>query len=412
MKKSYRDDNGEKVFRYSIRKYHFGAASVAVAALMFFANGPVAASETITPATTSEVATVGSDGNSDGDSGSSDEGESKKALPEQPADLKPADELKGQGAQAEEANKGQAAAESKPAQEVPQAEGEKEQELLSTGLVLQRPLSTTEQAATTIIQPRALKSNQSDYDLISLDDDEDDTRDEPFSETLTNTIHPRSNRSVTVVDVQSLQVEAKQERFGQVKDKPLIDGDDPANYIKFKNANGREVQKPSGVAVTWKRKPNTAVARLDETGIVKVTYHVADGNGGVRDEVRTVTISTPVYHATLKQDPFVTTYGREFFSGRSAKDGRLYINHNGRSHFGLKDIRSYWEHSSGAGSPTFGNVIRQWNVDFLGKRREKLMVRYPRNGKSFVNADDHGANYELLSGTFIVKPVKPSIMTD
>ncbi|MFQ6729312.1 YSIRK-type signal peptide-containing protein, partial [Streptococcus pneumoniae] len=39
MKKSYRDDNWEKVFRYSIRKYHFGAASVAVAALMFFTNG-------------------------------------------------------------------------------------------------------------------------------------------------------------------------------------------------------------------------------------------------------------------------------------------------------------------------------------------------------------------------------------
>lgn len=31
--------NGEKVFRYSIRKYHFGAASVAIAALLFFANG-------------------------------------------------------------------------------------------------------------------------------------------------------------------------------------------------------------------------------------------------------------------------------------------------------------------------------------------------------------------------------------
>ena len=27
--------NGEKVFRYSIRKYHFGAASVAIAALLF-----------------------------------------------------------------------------------------------------------------------------------------------------------------------------------------------------------------------------------------------------------------------------------------------------------------------------------------------------------------------------------------
>lgn len=43
--------NKEKVFRYSIRKYHFGAASVAVAALMFFANGAVAAHEPITPAT-------------------------------------------------------------------------------------------------------------------------------------------------------------------------------------------------------------------------------------------------------------------------------------------------------------------------------------------------------------------------
>ncbi|MQQ30541.1 YSIRK-type signal peptide-containing protein, partial [Streptococcus mitis] len=37
------NDNGEKLYRYSIRKYHFGAASVAVAALMFFANGAVKA---------------------------------------------------------------------------------------------------------------------------------------------------------------------------------------------------------------------------------------------------------------------------------------------------------------------------------------------------------------------------------
>lgn len=36
MFKKKNDGNGEKIFRYSIRKYHFGAASVAVAALMFF----------------------------------------------------------------------------------------------------------------------------------------------------------------------------------------------------------------------------------------------------------------------------------------------------------------------------------------------------------------------------------------
>ena len=46
------NDNGEKLYRYSIRKYHFGAASVAVAALMFFANGAVKADTlSVSPAT-------------------------------------------------------------------------------------------------------------------------------------------------------------------------------------------------------------------------------------------------------------------------------------------------------------------------------------------------------------------------
>ncbi|MEL0346229.1 YSIRK-type signal peptide-containing protein, partial [Streptococcus pneumoniae] len=52
--KSKEERKGEKVFRYSIRKYHFGAASVAVAALMFFANGTVQAqTPEISPATES-----------------------------------------------------------------------------------------------------------------------------------------------------------------------------------------------------------------------------------------------------------------------------------------------------------------------------------------------------------------------
>ena len=52
MRKSNREVHGEKVFRYSIRKYHFGAASVAVAALMFFANGAVKADTLpVSPAT-------------------------------------------------------------------------------------------------------------------------------------------------------------------------------------------------------------------------------------------------------------------------------------------------------------------------------------------------------------------------
>ncbi|VPK98102.1 surface anchored protein [Streptococcus pneumoniae] len=492
MKKSYRDDNGEKVFRYSIRKYHFGAASVAVAALMFFANGAVAASETITPTTASDIVKAGSDGNADGNPASSDEGDSKQALTDKPAELKAADELKTQEAPAEGAN-----------------------QTSSTG----------------ILQPRILKNSQSDYDPIPI---EDDVRDGLFSsENPVTTIQPRSSHSVTgrgpqvdttvpkvslgntvlptsekeantslyrirqgqaftpklkvwdnsgsiknlditgipngvtkqkfgndfaeqtaatemnpysgstfsgnVADTQAVgqhtaqitvkdasnneatyylkyevypaRVEAKQNRFGQVKDKALIHGDNPANYIKFKNANNQEVQKPAGVEVTWERKPSTAVAGLDKTGVVKVTYHVTDENGAVRDEVQTVTINTPVYHATLIQNPFTTTYGREFVNKNQPRDGRRYISYNGRNHFNLSNLRVYWENSNIRGEK-FSDGTRPWSTNYLGKKHEKLMVRYPGdNGRYDNRNDDYGERYEELDGTFIVKPVKPSIQT-
>ncbi|COB24223.1 surface anchored protein [Streptococcus pneumoniae] len=544
MKKSYRDDNGEKVFRYSIRKYHFGAASVAVAALMFFANGAVAASETITPTTASDIVKVDSDSNADGDPGTSDEGEPKQALTDKPAELKAADEVKTQEAPAEGANQEQAGDESEttgvesnsaqpetnPAsQEAPQAEGEGKQDQST-------PVSD-QTSSTSLLQPRVLKSKQSDYDSIPLgddEDDEDDVRDGLFSsENPVTTIQPRSPRSVTgralqgdttapkvslgdtllpttanaattpiykvvqgsaftpklkiwddsgtiknlditgipngvtkhrfgtdfqeqttaradapysgstltgtVTDTQSLgvhtaqitvgdkatntttyylkyevypaRVEAKQSRFGQVKDKALIHGDDPANYIKFKNANGQVVQKPADVEVTWERQPSTVEAGLNKTGLVKVTYHVTDENGVVRDEVQTVTINTPVYHATLVQNPFKTTYGREFVNKNQPRDGRRYIDYNGRAHFNLSNLRVYWESSNIRGEK-FSDGTRPWSTDYLGKKHEKLMVRYPGdNGRYDNRNDDYGERYEELDGTFIVKPVKPNIQT-
>ena len=140
MRKSYRDDNGEKIYRYSIRKYHFGAASVAVAALMFFANGVQAQTPAISSATASDVV-AGSSGNSGGDSGNPDDENSKQALPDQPDELKPADELKAQGAKAEEANQGQELDKSKPTpvgQESPQGGEVKEQD---------QPITTDRKAA-------------------------------------------------------------------------------------------------------------------------------------------------------------------------------------------------------------------------------------------------------------------------
>nr|WP_057546603.1 DUF1542 domain-containing protein [Streptococcus pneumoniae] len=211
-------------------------------------------------------------------------------------------------------------------------------------------------------------------------------------------------------EVYPARVEAKQSRFGQVKDKALIHGDDPANYIKFKNANGQVVQKPADVEVTWERKPSTSEAGLNKTGVVKVTYHVTDENGVARDEVRTVTINTPVYHATLVQNPFVTTYGREFVNKNQPRDGRRYINYNGRAHFNLSHLRVYWENSSGAAGNKFADGTRPWLTNYLGKKREQLMVRYPGDsGRYDSRNDDYGERHEILDGTFIVKPVKPSI---
>ena len=43
----YEYKNGEKITRFSIRKYHFGAASVAVASLIFFGGGMSAKAENI-----------------------------------------------------------------------------------------------------------------------------------------------------------------------------------------------------------------------------------------------------------------------------------------------------------------------------------------------------------------------------
>ncbi|WP_456113972.1 DUF1542 domain-containing protein, partial [Streptococcus sp.] len=129
-------DNGEKIFRYSIRKYHFGAASVAVAALMFFANGVQAQAPAVSSATASDVV-AGPSGNSDGDPQKSDGEESEKVSQTEPsAELQSTGESNSPETKAEDASKGQETAglvptkpETKPAaQETSQGGAVKEQD--------------------------------------------------------------------------------------------------------------------------------------------------------------------------------------------------------------------------------------------------------------------------------------------
>ncbi|WP_166731240.1 MULTISPECIES: YSIRK-type signal peptide-containing protein [Streptococcus] len=129
-------DNGEKIFRYSIRKYHFGAASVAVAALMFFANGVQAQAPAVSSATASDVV-AGPAGNSDGDPQESAGEEPEKVSQTEPsAELQSTGESNSIETKAEDASKGQETAdlaptkpETKPAaQETSQGGAVKEQD--------------------------------------------------------------------------------------------------------------------------------------------------------------------------------------------------------------------------------------------------------------------------------------------
>ncbi|MFQ6729411.1 hypothetical protein MU592_09535, partial [Streptococcus pneumoniae] len=67
----------------------------------------------------------------------------------------------------------------------------------STGPATSDGLVSNQTSGAGILQPRTIKNSQPDYDLISLDDDEDDIRDEQPSEGQPTTIQPRSGRSGT-----------------------------------------------------------------------------------------------------------------------------------------------------------------------------------------------------------------------
>ncbi|MEL0445104.1 YSIRK-type signal peptide-containing protein [Streptococcus pneumoniae] len=189
---------------------------------------------------------------------------------------------------------------------------------------------------------------------------------------------------------------AKQAKFGQVYGKALLHGEDAANYVKFQ-ANGTDVTKPSDVEVTWQTKPSTAEAGLDKTGVVKVTYHVTDENGATKDEVQTVTISTPVYHATVNNGGvYTTTFGTRFTSSTSASGGYLTSNQT-------SNVKYFWE------SRRYSNSIRNtMDADYLGKKRDNIQVLYPTDTGGVDYSD---ARSEFIPIYFVVKPVTPSIQT-
>mgnify|MGYP002753764585 FL=1 len=88
--KQQQDFRTEKYIRYGIRKYSFGAASVAIAAgLMFLGNGAVSASETVINGNVSDVAVVSPNTEENGATAKAETVETVKPETETATEVKP-----------------------------------------------------------------------------------------------------------------------------------------------------------------------------------------------------------------------------------------------------------------------------------------------------------------------------------
>lgn len=76
----YEYKNGEKVTRFSIRKYHFGAASVAVASLIFFGGGMSAKAENVPATKDVQVEKTTESTSNDGEKSADDSETDKKKI--------------------------------------------------------------------------------------------------------------------------------------------------------------------------------------------------------------------------------------------------------------------------------------------------------------------------------------------
>ena len=192
------------------------------------------------------------------------------------------------------------------------------------------------------------------------------------------------------------KAEAKQAKFVNVltENNRLLDGDNPENYVKFVNGN-QTVAKPMDVTVTWHEKPSTTTANVDQKGIVKVSYSATDENGALSTQSYLVTVNVPVYHATLRPDTQTTTFGVNF----TVNDSRTITRTNYPD--GSK-IKSYW------GSTNFQSSARSGAVNYLGKRTDQVQVLYPNSNDQVDYVD---ARSEKVTATFVVKPVRPSLVS-
>lgn len=165
------------------------------------------------------------------------------------------------------------------------------------------------------------------------------------------------------------------------------------NYVEFKDGD-QVVAKPGSVTVRWQ---SNAVPRVDAVsaatkGRIEVVYP-----GGI---VKTLEVSLPTYHSTVKKRQYERDIKQSFDSNRASD----YVTTNPVVPNGTKYV---WKTDGTTnreyGSDTWGELSGDW----LGKKVNKVKVYYPKPDGG--NAYDESLGEETEELTFITKPAKPTI---
>ncbi|HHG7984522.1 TPA: Rib/alpha-like domain-containing protein, partial [Streptococcus pneumoniae] len=178
----------------------------------------------------------------------------------------------------------------------------------------------------------------------------------------------------------------------------LSNGDNPENYIEFKDGN-TVVTKPNNVTVRWQ---GGVAPRINtpghNRGVIEVVY---PGNAGASSTVvKTFTVQLPTYHTTATATEYTRTIG-ENFAKTTARDYATTHNWNvgGSQYVWKNDETANREYSA----ENWGKV----NGDWLGKKKNKVKVYYGNDNGSNSHSESLAEETEEI--TFVTKPKTPSI---
>ncbi|WP_462459299.1 Rib/alpha-like domain-containing protein, partial [Streptococcus pneumoniae] len=178
----------------------------------------------------------------------------------------------------------------------------------------------------------------------------------------------------------------------------LSNGDNPENYIEFKDGN-TVVTKPNNVTVRWQ---GGVAPRINtpghNRGVIEVVY---PGNAGASSTVvKTFTVQLPTYHTTATATEYTRTIGDNFVK-TNARDYATTHNWNvgGSQYVWKNDETANREYSA----ENWGKV----NGDWLGKKKNKVKVYYGNDNGSNSHSENLAEETEEI--TFITKPKTPNV---